>query len=152
MENNKGFFPMFVDISSKKIVVVGAGRVALRRIKTLLLFAKDILVIAPDICEEILEMADMKLIKLRQKPYDNGDLQDAWIVLAATDSPVVNHEIFCFCRSRGILINVASDRNKCDFHFPGIVRKDEVVIGIHAGGYNHRKVKEIREELEELYD
>jgi len=150
MENKKGFFPMFVDISKKKIVVVGAGKIASRRIKTLLLFADDILVIAPEVKEEILLMERDGLVQVQKKMYDREDLYDAQIVIAATNDLPLNNEIFSVCRCMGILVNVASDKSKCDFHFPGVVKKEEIVIGIHAGGSNHRRAKEVREELEEF--
>ena len=75
------------------------------------------------------------------------------MVLAATSDCSVNEKICRECREKGILVNVCSDRELCDFHFPGIVSREELVIGINAGGKDHSLAKKwtdrIRKEVEE---
>lgn len=143
---------MFVDISQKKIVVIGAGTIAARRINTLNSFANEIAVIAPDIHDDILKLEQQGTVVIQKKEYQESDLQNADIVLAATDNKELNYEIGKTCQERGILVNVASHKELCSFYFPGIVQKDEVVIGITASGKDHKKAKEIREKIRQNLD
>lgn len=151
MKNHKfGLFPMFVDISEKKVVVIGAGNIAARRIDVLTSFASEIVVVADRVSEQVRRMADENVIELYERKYDRDDLYGADIVIAATDDHKLNDEIYSVCKCLGIMVNVCTDQNKCDFHFPGIVKKDPLVIGINAGGTDHGLVKETREKIEAM--
>lgn len=145
-----GYFPMFTDISKKKILVIGGGKIAGRRVHTLLDFAENITVVAPDICEEIEKLAAENRIILNRKTYEREDLYDADLVVAATDKPEVNDDVYSACKCLGITVNTASDKHKCDFHFPGVIEHEGVVIGFNAAGMDHKKTKEIREKVEVL--
>ena len=74
------------------------------------------------------------------------------LVLIATDNRAVNDEIYKDCKELGILVNTASDQQKCDFHFPAVIQKDSIVIGINGGGKDHKRVKQIRQELQEFLE
>lgn len=141
-------FPLYIDITDKHILVVGAGKIAIRRIQTLLKFQTDITVAAPEIHPEILALASY--ISVIKREYKTEDLAGRDIVLACTDSGEVNRRIADECRERGILVNTADNKELCDFYFPSVIVKDEVVIGINAGGKDHRIVKETREYLEKM--
>lgn len=146
-------FPMFLDISNKEIRVYGAGRIATRRVETLLAFAPLLTVCAPNASEEILSFAGKGELRLFTKRYEEGSIpEDTFMVLAATDDAHVNRRIWQECREKGILVNVCSDRKLCDFQFPGVVIKEELVIGVNAGGNDHRGAKawtdRIRKEVE----
>lgn len=143
------YFPLYVDISKKDILVVGAGKIALRRIKTLLKFETHITVVGREVHPEIWSFAKaMDCIRVVQRQYEREDLAGRDMVLVCTDSGEVNREIAEICREKGILVNAADHKEQCDFYFPSVIMKDEIVIGINAGGENHRAVKEIREHLE----
>ena len=141
----KKFFPMFVDLSEKKAVVLGAGVIATRRVKTLLDFVGELAVIAPVCTEEMASLAAEGKLVYRQKSYEREDLYDADLVLAATDDEKVNEDIYSACKCLGIPVNTASNQLKCDFHFPGILEYDGVVLGFNGSGKNHKKVKEVRQ-------
>lgn len=70
------------------------------------------------------------------------------MVLAATSDRKVEDDVYRICKEEGIYVNIASDREKCDFHFPGIVTNEEITIGVNASGLNHGKAKRIREEID----
>lgn len=142
------YFPMFIDISKRKIVVAGGGQVALRRVKTLLLFAENILVVSPRINEELCSLEREGRIRCRRKECQREDIEDADIVLAATDCRKVNDAVFSYCREHGILVNTADDKNKCDFYFPSVMQKDGVTIALNSGGTSPAKVKRFREQIE----
>ena len=150
----KAYFPMFVDISEMKIIVVGGGRIATRRIKTLLQFASDITVIAPDVTDSLKLLESEGQIHYIHREYHAGDILDADMVLAATDDKELNHGIAQECREkelesgRRILLSVASDRALCDFYFPSVIKQDDIVVGINSGGKDPGKVKRVREKIE----
>ena len=147
----KGFFPFFADIRDKKAVVIGAGTIASRRIRTLTQFCGDIHVVAIKVSDGVQALAEEGLVTVYQKPYEREDLFGADLVLAATDDPKLNDEIHSVCKCLGIWVNVCSDQKKCDFQFPGIVKEGDTVIGINAAGTDHAKVKKIRECIEEAF-
>lgn len=149
---NKSFFPMFVDLSDKKIVVVGGGTIAARRIKTLLMFTRNIAVVAPQVAPEVMEMGKAGQIELNVRPVKRSDFSQAYMVIAATNDRKLNDDIYRVCKEEGIYVNVASDRDKCDFYFPGIFMQDEVVVGITASGLNHKKAKRVREEIQRVLE
>lgn len=144
----KPYFPMFVDISGKKVLVVGGGRIALRRVKTLLKFGPEILIIAPLVEEELRELEDQGRIRIRQRQYRPEDICGADIVLAATDDQDLNRNIWKSCREQKISVNIADDKSLCDFYFPSVVMTEDVVIGINSGGTDPEKVKEMRRQIE----
>ena len=145
---NKHYFPMFVDLTDKKIVVVGGGTVACRRIRTLLQFTRNITVVAPKLAPEVQEMAKLGQITLVQRPVKRSDFTDAYMVLAATNDLKLNDDIYRVCKEEGVYVNVSSDREKCDFYFPGVYIRDEIVVGVTASGLDHRLARMVREELE----
>ncbi len=149
------YFPIFIDLSDKEILMVGGGTIAARRVKSLCGFAGQIMVVAPTICEAIRELATEYPVKLLQEPFSETLLDDAerfWMVLAATDDSDLNDRIAQMCHTRGILVNIASRKEACDFYFPSVIRRDPVVIGINASGLDHGLVKRTREELEAALD
>lgn len=152
MKQESSYFPVFIDLSDKKIVVVGGGTIACRRIKTLLPFVECLIVAAPVILPELQELALSKRICWVQERYRREQILDADLVLACTDDEQINDEIYSVCRCLGIMVNVCSDRRKCDFYFPGIVKKEDVVVGITANGKDHKRAKEVREKIEDLLE
>lgn len=147
----RAYFPMFVDITGKKVIVVGGGQIALRRVRTLQKFGADIRVIAPELCGGFRELEDSGALKIERRAYRSGDVEGADMVIAATDSPAVNCQVHQECKDQGIPVNTADDHRRCDFYFPSVVMTEEVVIGINSGGENPGKVKEVRREIEEKY-
>ena len=148
------YFPLFVDLSNKKIVVVGAGKIAARRVKSLLPFAGTIKVIASEVAGEITEMAassEGKLI-IEQRPFEEADLDDADIVLAITNDKELNTQIGTRCREKKILVNVSHEKELCDFYFPGVVQKENVVIGVTASGKDHSQARKVTEQIRAMME
>lgn len=149
---NKRFFPMFVDLSDKKIVVVGGGNIATRRIKTLLQFTRNITAVAPKTTMELHELGKAGFVNLINRPVKRSDFTMAFMVIAATNDWKLNDEIYRVCKEEGIYVNVADDKSKCDFYFPGIYMQDEVVVGITASGLNHKKARKVRVAIQEVME
>lgn len=78
------------------------------------------------------------------------DIYDADMVIAATNDSQINTDIYNVCKCTGITVNVCSDKHKCDFYFPGIARKENVVIGVTASGDNHRAARETVEKIRKI--
>ncbi|MDY4514964.1 MAG: bifunctional precorrin-2 dehydrogenase/sirohydrochlorin ferrochelatase [Hominisplanchenecus sp.] len=146
----KPYFPMFVDLSEKKVIVVGAGTIAKRRIRSLLTFTNHLVVIAPEINKELKELENTGQLTIRKKKYEREDIYDADIVIAATNDTQINNDIYIVCKCMGIPVNVCSDKHKCDFFFPGIAQKDHVVVGVTASGTDHKKARAVIERIREI--
>ena len=135
------WFPLFTNIAGKTVVVVGAGRIAKRRIETLLRFDCRIRVVAAGAVPEVEAYAGQGKLELRIKPYAASDLEGADYVLAATNDQSINHQIYEKCREGNIPVNVADDKEKSDFYFPGVVRKNGITVGVTAEGKDHELAK-----------
>lgn len=148
------YFPMFVDISDKNIVVIGGGKIAARRVNTLLMFNQRLTIVSPFLCEELQSVQG----KIHWIPceYTQECLRGMDIVLAATNQREINQQVATDCRileqkeQRRILVNIADNKKLCDFYFPGVVQADEVTIGINSGGQNPRNVKKVRKKIQEM--
>lgn len=141
-------FPLFMDISNKKISVYGAGRIASRRVETLLAFAPLLTVFAPEASDMVKGASEEGKLVYRKQCYVPGSIgRDNFMVLAATDDSEVNEQIYRECREKDILVNVCSNRKHCDFQFPGVAVRDELVIGINAGGTDHHLAKKWTEKI-----
>lgn len=138
------YFPLFFNMEGREIRVFGGGKIATRRVKMLLEFGAKVSVTAPKISEELEKLArQQQNLILEYRRYRHDELAQEWLVLAVTDDWHVNDMIFEECRRKHILVNVASDKEKCDFYFPGIARAGDITVGVTAGGRNHRKAAQI---------
>ena len=148
----KLWFPLFFDLSDRTVLVVGGGPIAARRVKTLLPFTGRVVVTAPECTDELTALADAGKIERRARRFEPADLDGASLVLCATGDAVADGGIRALCAGRGIPVNVASDRDLCDFYFPGIARKGSVVVGVTAGGTDHALARETTEKIRELLE
>ena len=145
--DKKPYFPLFVDLNEKQIVVVGAGTIAKRRIRTLVSFTNHLTVIAPEVNRELLDMEKAGMLRIKRKNYEREDIYDADYVIAATNDHQINSDIYSACKCMGITVNVCSDKTKCDFYFPGIAEGGGVTAGVTAGGTDHRLAREATERI-----
>lgn len=134
-------FPLFFNLENKKIIVVGGGKIATRRVKTLLEYGCDITVIAPVVSNELFELKD--IINLKIKEYEKSDINDALFVVAATNLENINLEISNYCKSKNILVNVVDNKELCDFYFPALFGNENISGGlISKNGNDHKLAKE----------
>ena len=149
-DTKKPYFPMFIDLTEKKVVVAGAGTIAKRRIRSLLNFANHLTVIAPEVNKELKSLEAEGLLTILKRKCEMEDFYSADLVIAATNDAQINNAIYDTCRKQGILVNVCSDKQKCDFYFPGIAMKDQVVVGITASGKDHKRAKALVEQIRSI--
>ena len=145
-------FPLFFDLSNSHVVFVGGGTIALRRVRTLLPYVGDIVVFAPDFSPELERFAADGAITLVRQAYVESVLDGADLVFACTNSNEVNDAVHDACKRRGIMVNIASDRYKCDFYFPGVAQHDHMVVGVSAGGRDHRRVRQLKARIDRLME
>ncbi|MCX7711185.1 MAG: bifunctional precorrin-2 dehydrogenase/sirohydrochlorin ferrochelatase [Clostridia bacterium] len=143
-------FPAFIDIKGKKCVVVGGGKVATRKIETLLKFEPRIVVVSPEISERIQALKWEDKVVVIKKKYSSEDLEGACLVIAATDHSSVNDRVFQDAQKSGILVNIADDPDKCTFIFPSVIMRDDLVVGISTSGSFPALSKMIRERVEQV--
>lgn len=142
------YFPVFLDMEGKRIRIFGGGEIAARRANVLLEFGAYVTVTAPSVRKELEELAlRQERLTLDYHLYQPGRLAEEAFVFAATDDEQVNIAIYRECRHKGIPVNVASDKEKCDFYFPGIVQDGDITIGVTSGGKDHTKAAEVTEKI-----
>lgn len=146
------YFPMFLNLNGWNVLVAGGGKIGCRRVRTLLKFGARISIIAPEICEELIEIVNecREQIRVERRPWVESDLYGMQMVLAATNDREVNRQIVSACRDKGIPVNAADDKRLCDFYFPSIVMDEEIVIGINSGGEDPVRTKNVRKKIETM--
>ena len=146
--SEKKYFPMFVDLTDKKVVVAGAGTIAKRRIRAMLEFTEHLTVIAPEVNPELRTLEEQGKLTVLRKAYEREDLYDAALVIAATNDKKTNEDIYAACKCLGIPVNVCNDRDKCDFYFPGIATCGNTVIGVSTNGREKRRQQALAKQME----
>ncbi len=141
-------FPLFVDLRKRKVVVVGGGKIALRRIGVLLEFGADVTVIAPE-CPSVPDG-----VRYLKRAYEDGDLSGAFLAVAATNDRMVNHRVGQHAAREGIFVSVADSREESTFFFPAICAGSGLVSGVVSRGEDHHKTaraaRAIRTVLEDM--
>jgi precorrin-2 dehydrogenase/sirohydrochlorin ferrochelatase len=147
----KPYYPVYLDLSGRLCVIVGGGKVALRKAKTLGSYGADVAVIAPEVSEELLEMQAEGLVTVEQRDYVRGDLENAFLTVCATDSEEVNRAVYAEAQSRGCLVNVVDVPELCNFIVPSIVRRGGLQIAISTGGAAPTVAKRLRKRFQEEF-
>ena len=143
-------FPIFLNLEDKNCLVIGGGAVAYRKITSLLKHMAKVTVVSPEANEEIQNLAENKSIVLKLKSFENEDLENMYLVIAATDNSSLNEKAAFLCRSRGIMINAVDDPALCDFFVPSVVRRKSLAVAISAEGKSPLFVRLLRQDLETL--
>ena len=142
------YFPLFLNMKGKEVVVFGGGVIATRRVKALIDYGADVRVIAPQISEELKEMKKSGVsLKWEQREYRRSEIERPFCVIAATSKKEINALIYRECRHKEVLVNNASDAGCCDFFFPGIVSDGEITVGVTANGRNHKRAAQVTAEI-----
>lgn len=146
---DQAFYPMFLNIGGKRCVVVGGGKVALRKVRTLLEHGASVDIVSPDLCPQLVEMAEQRQIHTLRRHYQPGDLKKALIAIAATDDSDINRQVVKEARSEGVLVNVADDSENSDFIVPSYTHRGGVTIAISTAGKSPALARKIRTRLEQ---
>ncbi len=148
--NKAGFYPILINLQKFKCIVVGGGKVAHRKVLSLLKFGADITVISPKIIKPILELAKHNSIKIINKVYSEKYIDGFGIVFSATNNRDINRTVREDCTSKGILLNVVDDPVLCDFILPANVVRGDLTISISSQGNAPFFTKKMKNRIEEL--
>jgi precorrin-2 dehydrogenase/sirohydrochlorin ferrochelatase len=140
-----------LDIKHKKCAVIGGGSVANRKVKSLLQYEADIVIISEQLIAELANTVNKYKLDWQKKEYSSEDLFGNFMVFAATNNSEVNHQIYKEAKAKGILINVVDDPERCDFIVPSKLEQGDLTISISTNGKSPMLAKKIRQDLTETY-
>lgn len=144
-------FPIFLKLSHRRCVVVGAGKIAEEKIEGLLHTGANIRVIAPQATPRIRALAHEKKIRWESRPFKSADLRGAFLVVAATSSSTLHEKIYLEARRQRVLCNVVDDPPHCDFYYGSVVRRGALQIAISTAGKSPALSQRIRKILEDQF-
>ena len=144
------YFPVFFDLTGQRVLVVGAGEVALRKVSLLERSGALITVVAPEVAPELQARAARGSLELKVREFIPADLEGARLVIVATASRAVNRWIAKLADARAIPVNVVDDRVASRFIVPAIIDRDPVLVAISTGGTSPVLARRLRERLEAL--
>ncbi|WP_335996187.1 bifunctional precorrin-2 dehydrogenase/sirohydrochlorin ferrochelatase [Fusobacterium polymorphum] len=147
------FFPVSIDLNNKNVLVIGAGKIALRKIETLLNYNCNINIITKEILEEkFLELEKNNKIKIfKNQEFEEKFLENIFLVITATDNEILNKEISQLCMSKNILVNNITSKDDMNVRFMSIYEKDDIQIAISANG-NPKKAVEIKNKIKDIFE
>ncbi len=140
-----------LNLSGKRAVVIGGGAVAARKILTLLEANAEVTVISPNLHESIMEVFAEKRIIWRQKRFEPNDLQDFFLIIAATDQAMVNVQVYESANHHQ-LINLVDRPDLSNFIVPASLRRGPLTISVSTSGVSPGLARKIKQELAEEYD
>ncbi|MBF0813675.1 NAD(P)-binding protein [Staphylococcus sp. KG4-3] len=145
------FLPLMIDISQKQIVVVGGGKVAERRVSTLVHYATDIHIISPTISEHLRHMVKQDGVQWHAKSFEAKDIKQASLIIAATNNSEVNQQILA-SKPPHAFINMTSIAKEGDIVFPSILRRGKLTLSISTNGASPKLTAQILSEFKERFD
>jgi precorrin-2 dehydrogenase/sirohydrochlorin ferrochelatase len=142
------FYPVLLDLTGKRVLVVGGGQVAQRKVETLLGYEAEILIIAKVLTDKLNEMVECGRVVFLGKEFLPHHLDGAFLVIAATNDKGLNHRVSEEANRRGMLVNVVDQPADCNFIVPSIIRRGDLLVAISTSGKSPAMAKRIREQLE----
>ena len=138
-------------VRGRRVVVVGAGRIAARKIEPLLELGANVTVIAPGVGEQVRAWADDGRVELLERPFEPGDLVDAWLAFTATDDPAVNEAVAAEAAAERVWVNSADDPANCSFTLMSVIRRADLVVAVGTGGRSPALAAQVRRQLAEEF-
>lgn len=145
------YYPVMLDVRDRLAIVVGGDRVAAEKAAALSASGAHVSVINPAFCDELLMQAGYKRVTLRRKAYEPGDLEGAFVVVAATNDSQLVEAIWTETQKSGQLVNIVDIPERCSFIMPSILRRDQLTIAVSTEGASPGLAKRIRQNLEEIF-
>ena len=139
-------FPLCINLENKSFVVVGSGRIAMRKLAAIRQFTDKIKIITKEPIKEDLYDG----IEIERKTFDEDDLEGADFVITATGSRERDEDIVASCKAKGIPVNAADDREECDFFLPGIIKRGDLVVSVSTTGKSPAYSRYLREQIEDM--
>ncbi|MBM2826980.1 MAG: siroheme synthase [Dehalococcoidia bacterium] len=146
-----GYYPIYLKLDGKKVVVVGGGEIAERKVATALECGAIITVVSPEYTNEIKTWGQEGRITIEQRPYADGDIAGCYMALVCTDDHGINQAAADEARKLGVLVNTADDVDNCDFIAPAIFKRGGLTLAVSTSGLSPAMARRVREELEEMF-
>jgi precorrin-2 dehydrogenase len=146
-----GYYPVFLELSGRRVLVVGGGAVAAQKLRNLHPSGPEIVVVAPALGEEMQQYHGEGQFRWLDREYVSGDVAGYDLVMVATDDGAVNALVSAEARDRKIWVNAADDIPNCDFILPAMVRRGSLVLAASTGGGSPALARRVRETLEAAF-
>ena len=143
-------YPIYLNLVDRLCLVIGGGKVAERKIQTLLDYGARVTVVSPELQPSIRQYFEEGKISYIQEPFHPDMLEGVLLVFIATNQPDVNRHITEMCRSRGVLVNTVDDPPNCDFYVPALVQRQSLSLAISTEGKSPLFAARLRRKLEQL--
>ncbi|MQC18827.1 MAG: bifunctional precorrin-2 dehydrogenase/sirohydrochlorin ferrochelatase [Chloroflexi bacterium] len=144
------YYPIFLDVRHKPVLLVGGGHVADEKLGKLVEHGADVTIVAPELIAPVRAFVDRGQAKWDQREFRAGDTAGYFLVMVATDNGAVNRTVADEARAAKILVNAADDAANCDFILPSLVRRGEIALASSTGGTSPAMARWLRERLEEF--
>jgi precorrin-2 dehydrogenase len=145
------YYPAMLDLSGRNCLVVGAGKVGEGKILNLLRVGARVEVVSLDATEQVRHLAEQGKIELHERAYQTSDLEDCFLVIAATERRETNVQVSGDAERRQMLCNVVDVPELCNFILPSIMRQGDLAIAVSTAGASPALARKIRLELEQRY-
>jgi precorrin-2 dehydrogenase/sirohydrochlorin ferrochelatase len=145
------YYPVFLDLQGVSCLVVGGGRVGERKVKTLQACGARLFLISRELTPYLEEEVRQGRLTFLAPDYDERYLKDMFLVIGATDDPVLNRRIGKEAKERGLLCNIADQPADCNFILPSLVVRGDLIIAVSTAGNSPALAKRIRMDLERMY-
>ncbi|WP_457746118.1 precorrin-2 dehydrogenase/sirohydrochlorin ferrochelatase family protein [Sulfurimonas sp.] len=144
------YFPAFLKLDNRKILIVGGGHIAYEKLEHLLDFTKDIYLIAENFSEDMLTKMNSKNLQYETRAYSKGDIKDFAIVVVAVDDISLQGAIFKESKSYNCLCNAVDATEYCDFIFPSYIKKGDLTVAVSTSGASPAMAKHLRIYLQKM--
>jgi precorrin-2 dehydrogenase / sirohydrochlorin ferrochelatase len=145
------YYPVLLDLSGKKAVVIGGGKVGQRKIETLLEYGAAVHVISRDLTPDLQRLLKSGDIKLLAEEFDESLILDAFLVVIATNDMTLNRRISLIAREKNILVNAVDQPEECSFIVPSVIKRGDLLIAVSTSGKSPALARKVREGLEDKF-
>jgi precorrin-2 dehydrogenase/sirohydrochlorin ferrochelatase len=142
------YYPILINLKGKKVIVVGGGMVAQRKIETIMEHGAVVHMISRELTPALTKYLEDGKIKVIGNEFKKDYLRGAFLVIAATDDRLLNHRVSENARELGVLVNAVDQPSDCSFIVPSILRRGDLLIAVSTSGKSPALAKRVREELE----
>jgi precorrin-2 dehydrogenase/sirohydrochlorin ferrochelatase len=144
-------YPIFLELGDRRVVLVGGGAVAVRKARTLLDAGARLVIVAEKVTDALTELCAKHAAELVRSRYSKQYITGAVLVIAATNDPKVNEQVYRDCQALEILCNVVDDPPHCDFFVPAVVKRGDLQIAVGTEGYCPAYAGHLRKRLENTF-
>jgi uroporphyrin-III C-methyltransferase/precorrin-2 dehydrogenase/sirohydrochlorin ferrochelatase len=144
------FYPVFLDLRGRRAVVIGGGIIAEQKVRGLVAAGAHVTVVSPDVTPPLQALARRKSIELERRPYRRGDLQGAWLAIAATDDRATNGSVWAEAEQLGVPLNAVDDLEHCSFIAPAVHREGDVTVAVSTAGKSPALAVRLRQRIARL--